>query len=105
MSTAWFSRTSGQFPSGVPRAVEVETDDGPAVLVGDLSVPSRVRIPPELGGGERRVRGSFREACPKHDRARWGEGSEVLVLDLGEDLLVAECPRCGFIFFSLGAQP
>lgn len=101
--TAWFDRSPGQFVRGLMRAVEVETEMGPAVLVGDLAVPDRVRLPPELGGGKVRVVGSFRACCPKHEPGRWGEPGETLVLDLGK-LMVAECVTCGFVFFSFGER-
>lgn len=103
MSTAWHQRAPGQFSRGV-QAAEATTDDGQScVLFGDLSVPDRVRLPVQLGGGERAVRGTFREACPKHARERWGEGppDAVQILDLGAGLHVAECPSCGWVFFDL----
>jgi len=101
MSVAWFDRVPGQFPSGAIRAAAVETESGPAVLVGDLSRVDWVRLPLELGGGEARVLRSFRATCPKHEPGRWGEGGSTLVRDLGK-YLVAECVTCGFVVFSFG---
>lgn len=98
---AWFDRTPGEFPSGTVRAAVVETESGPAVLVGDLSRIDWVRLPPELGGGEARVLGSFRGRCPKHELDRWGEEGSTLIRDVGK-YLVAECATCGFVVFSFG---
>ncbi len=94
--TLWVDRRPGQFEALVSAAVVDDSEgmgDG-IVLMGDLRVPDRVRVPTELGGGEARVLRSWFERCPhpgcaaaQHD-VRWYE--------LERGFYVAECVRAGF---------
>lgn len=84
--TMWFSRTAGN-----PAALG-ETDPN-SVLIGH-SKPDWVRLPPELGG--RQVQCMSQEAadCPQCQKKR-----PVRTLVLVENLRVAECDPCGFVFY------
>lgn len=103
--TAWHRRRPGEFTTG-PAAAEARTDDGEAVvLFGDLSVPDRVRLPPELGGGVERVIGHRWGTCPKHEPELWGAEGTVPILTLANGFLVAECRTCaGFSIFTVSER-
>lgn len=84
MSTLYFRRQAGS------SAMCHIAEDDSMLLIGDLSVPDVVRLPPELGGERRRVTGHASQACvcgcaPAH-------GAQHLFLG---DLAVAECPVRG----------
>lgn len=72
--------------------------DSAMVVFGDFDV---VRLPAELGGGERRVLSRHRDACPHPHH-----GEDVRVHVLGEHqggtLLLFECHRSGWTFARLG---
>lgn len=84
--TEWFERRPGDLASQ-------GTDDPSLVLVGD-GVPDWVRLPAELGGGQVKVLGHHTAPCPmcksqhpvRHLRLKRGYG-------------VAECGRCGFVWY------
>ena len=67
--------------------------EDPSMLVPGDTLPSWVRLPPELGGGRRPVEDAYIRACPSCHNTH-----EVRVLVLG-DISVAECPDRGFLWF------
>lgn len=84
-STAWFKK--------VPNAnVLPSTEDETMALVGPV-VPDWVRLPPELGGREVRVRDAFTAPCPLC------KGGEVTHFTLEGNLGVAECGSHGFVWY------
>lgn len=99
MGTFWYERTAGQGDVTPVAGAEAGSDeDGSSVLLFDArhTVPDRIRIPPELGGGEARVVRAFtsRCVCDRHD-------TEVLESDRrseGKPLRVMECPTQGFLW-------
>lgn len=86
--TLWGERAPGQY------VVEVSDGDETALLFGDFD---RARLPPELGGGERKVQRRAQARCPHptHDHV-------VRALDLGDyeggRIVVFECLTAGWTF-------
>lgn len=77
-----------------PLLVDDEDPDGSggvALIVGEVT-PTVVYPPDEVGGGERKVLGTFEAGCPLHDH-------KVRHYDLGNDLGVAECVQAGFLWY------
>lgn len=79
-NTMFFIKTPGAM------AAESAPDEVPAVLIGDLTVPDWVRLPPSLGGTQVRVTGHHKAPCP------CGAGEvQHLVLNEPTGIRVAEC--------------
>ena len=91
MSIKWFNRKPGERP------VSQEEDGSVCVVFGDTS-PDWVELPPQLGGGKRRVERMFHSACPCKQQ------HSVSHLSLGKGLYVAECKHKGFLWYGVAGK-
>ena len=106
--TFWSETAPGEHSTPISMAKGTGEDDA-ALLMGDLRIPDRVRIPadsPMYPGEERRGESAARFGCPKHQPKTWTEPGSTLILALDGPgaVYVAECPTCGWVVFSLGGR-
>lgn len=76
------------------------TEDPAMQIVGDV-IPEWVTVPDALGGGRRTVQGHKRKPCICELSGCDCGGHEAIVLDLGDNMFVAECEHKGFLWFRL----
>ena len=99
--TVWFDRSPGEYERPIS-VVHLPDDlgggEGCSLLMGDFRVPDRCRAPEELGGMELRVLGSEIRECPACEPSH-----DVRHFDLEGAYHVAECPRRGFLWYTLTA--
>lgn len=80
--TDWFTKTPGN---------PVEED---GMVLVNTAPPDWVRLPPDLGGRQVRVVGSYQAPCPKCQAA-----ADVPHLETEGGICVAECEACGFVWY------
>lgn len=90
MSTMWFEKKPGE-------SVAQGIDEPEALLIG-AEKPDWVRLPPNLGGAQVRVTGSFNGPC-----VSCKDKHTVRHLTLEGGISVAECGSRGFLWYRVKA--
>lgn len=93
--TFWFDKRPGQHTLASVEHPDPRCDEAILLVMDGSAVPDWVRLPPELGGGQRRVLSKDAAPC-----VQCRERGFVYALDGDEGYHVSECMAgCGFSWF------